>query len=231
MDATRRMFPNRRPPRRDRGRDAVRRSVILSLSLLGSLGFAAGCVTPEKVTVTTTGVPDYQRMHVVYDVNSDSGRLDQPPVCQVSQADEATPNPPSTRVRLELEYPYPGLHPAFARATLRVLDGSNPPQTTAAKDNSKASAKKSKESSSAHFEEALVIDLPKTELDSLLKDLAGDGFFKKQDIASGTSNLTVTYNRATVEKGWNHEARLDDLIKMLEAHGSPVAVTTPGKRS
>ena len=74
-----------------------------------------------------------------------------------------------------------------------------------------------------------MIDLPKTELDSLLKDLASDGFFKRQDHVGGQSNLAVTYNRATVGKGWNREARLDDLIKMLESHGTPVAVAIPSK--
>jgi hypothetical protein len=231
MQAERRTLSMWPAPACNHGKDAVRRTLSIAFEIVGLLSFAAaGCATPEKVTLTSSGTPNYARLHVVYDVSSDAASFDQPPsVRTVSQEDEAAPHLPAGRVRLELQYPYPGLHPAFARATLRILPtSSDPPLRGAAATKAGSNASKSKDGSRSQAEEVLVIALPKTELDSLLKDLARDDYFKRTDIASGQSNLAVTYNRSTIEKGWNREPRLDALIQMLQQHGTP-AVEAPTK--
>jgi hypothetical protein len=174
-------------------------------------------MTPEKVALNSNGAPNYQRLSIVYDVKSDAAALDQPPAVRpVSYSQDAATTPPTGRFRLEVQYPYPGVHRGFARATLRIVTDTIPPKTTG---NIRPRP--------SRMEEALVLDLPKSQLDALLKDLAADGFFKRSSIPGPQSTLAVTYNRGRVEKGWNREQRLDDLIEMLRHHGTPVAIAAP----
>ena len=77
------------------------------------------------------------------------------------------------------------------------------------------------------MEQALVIDLPKSQLDSLLYELAKAGFFDGKGKASGDSHLDVTYNKALVEKRWGHEPRLEDFIDLVRRHGKVAVVKAP----
>jgi hypothetical protein len=85
----------------------------------------------ERIKVAANGTPEYQNLQISYDLASTPqfGRLDQPPtVEQASNSDLSPSSKPAEsprpwtrrRVHLELQYPYPGVHPAFARATLRI---------------------------------------------------------------------------------------------------------------
>lgn len=218
-------------------------------SIVGALAFVvllclgeAGCTTTEKIKVSKTGAPEYQQLHVVYDSKADDGppRLDEPPtIRQTSAVAQSRDDCSWTKAdfRLEIQYPCPGVHPAFARATLRVhpVDADNPKP---AKKNSSwfGSSKKSpppetKPAEPAdggkHVDEMLVLDLPRTELDAVLADLAHDGYFTRPNIVHGQSQLHIDCNKGQVQKRWNREPRLDAMIDLLRQHGTPVAIKPP----
>jgi hypothetical protein len=71
-------------------------------------------------------------------------------------------------------------------------------------------------------EEVLYIDLPKTELDEVLSELAKTDFFKQPSNPDGASHVLVVFNKGRCEKGWAREEHLDRLIDMLKQHGTPV---------
>jgi hypothetical protein len=94
----------------------------------------SGCSwTPnEKIKVAANGEPRYQNLQISYDLATtpELASLDQPsPVEQTAHVEPANDGQSSQttrpwtqrRVHLELQYPYPGIHPAFARATLRIV--------------------------------------------------------------------------------------------------------------
>jgi hypothetical protein len=199
-------------------------------SLLVGLS-TAGCSSAEKIRLTESGAPDFHQLHIVYDANSLGGLVTVSPTSTVQQAShsESTETDqvlPSKRVRLEVQYPYPGLHAEFVHVTLRVLptdsQGSSnvsvragllsvivgPPSTPAANPPA----------------ECLVLDMPKSELTAVFLDLANDGFFKRPAAKDGASHLEVTYNKGQVDKAWNREPRLEQLVDLLKRHGTPSAV-------
>ena len=100
------------------------------LLLIGLLGQGCCCSRTEKIRLTETGAPDFKRLELVYDVDSPGGMafVGQPSAVRLagetdaSAAPAAGPEvPPEQRVRLEIQYPYPGVHAEFVHATLKVL--------------------------------------------------------------------------------------------------------------
>jgi len=203
---------------------------------------AAGCTTPaEKIRITETGAADFQQLAIVYDANSIGGLAMVSPPSSVQQAghSETVPtNPPlaSKRVRLEIQYPYPGLHEDFVHVTLRTLaPGSKAnnadPRTTGLQGFSNANSRGGGLFSMtvgpppAPVEnpdgECLVLDMPKSELTGIFLDLAKDGYFKQPAVKDGAAHLEVTYNQGQVEKVWNKEPRLEQLVDLLKQHGTP----------
>lgn len=226
-----------------------------------------GCTVEEKIKVAANGAPEYQNLQISYDLAStpELQRLDQP--LGVEQTSNVEPTPksesaPTTRpwtrrrVHLELQYPYPGVHPAFARATLRIVTDtkkSKPDETPiitewkgafsgtpvtysqhspggmsapipAKKADPLEPAKLAPEDQEdlAATEEVLYIDLPKTEIDELLAELAKADFFKLPSNPDGASHLLVVFNKGRCEKGWARDDRLDRLVDLLRRHGAPL---------
>jgi hypothetical protein len=233
----------------------------------------AGCAANETIKIGADGSPAYHNLQIIYDLAStpDLRRLDQPPrIDQTSAVELASNNQPVVttrpwtrrRVHLELQYPYPGVHPAFARATLRIVTDaekkpkpSEKPRSTDWKDayplaatsvaySQPASggtstfipAKKPEAPEPSRLppedqedgdvtEEVLYIDLPKTELDDVLTELAKTDFFKRPSNPDGASHVVVALNKGRCEKGWTREEHLDRLIDMLRRHGAPLSAT------
>ncbi len=230
-----------------------------------------GCAWNEKIKVAADGSPQYQSLQISYDLAStpELQRLDQPaPIVQTAGVDSASGTAASgpvarpwtkRRVHLELQYPYPGVHPAFARATLRIVSDakiSKPAETSATVDWSTAfsgtpvtysqhtpsgmsaplPAKKpetttptllpaEEQEELAATEEVLYIDLPKTEIDSLLRELAKENFFQAPSNPDGQSHVLVVVNQGRCEKGWSRDEQLDRLVEMLRRHGAPLPAT------
>jgi hypothetical protein len=225
------------------GREAVRRTLANwgVFSLLVGL-FAPGCAsTNERIHLTETGAADFQQLNIVYDVNSVGGLVAVSPSATVQQAShsETAPSspPPSKRVRLEVQYPYPGLHEEFVHVTLRTLSpGSKAtnadPRTTPLAGFSNANSRGGGLFSMTVGPppapvanpdgECLVLDMPKSELTGIFLELARDGYFKNPAAKDGTSHLEVTYNEGQVEKVWNREPGLERLVDLLKQHGTPL---------
>jgi hypothetical protein len=180
--------------------------------LLLSVGLNGGCALPEKVQLTETGAPEYQQLHIVYDIKTDQQnvRLDRPAVIQtVSHSSESSPHDSGfqdARLRLEIQYPYASTQPGFAHVTLRVLatGGYSGPTIDG-------------------MEEMLVIDVPKPEIDAVLFELARAGFFDHEPSTPPQSHLDVTFNHGQVAKSWGADPKLDKLVAMLRTYGSPMA--------
>jgi hypothetical protein len=228
--------------------------------------FAPGCTFNEKIKVAANGAPEYQNLQISYDLASTPEFRHVDPPTQVEQTahvdlasniqSASPPERPWTRrrVHLELQYPYPGVHPAFARATLRIVTDSKKnkaeestmwrlptpfsgapvtdSQTPGGMSTAKPAKKPEVEPSTLppedqedliSTEEVLYIDLPKTELDTVLGDLAKEDFFRVPSNPDGASHLLVVFNKARCEKGWARDEHLDRLVELLRQHGAPLA--------
>jgi len=242
-----------------------------------------GCASNERVKVAGDGAPEYQKLQVTYDLAAtpELQRLDEPPAIEqtahvdLAKDDQPAPAPrPWThrRVHLEIQYPYPGVHPAFARATLRIVTepkqkqpkpvekkrsawnifspsdkpASAAPQTadtasavvpasgTRPEPGEPAKLPAEDQDEVAATQEVLYIDVPKTELDEVLGELAKGDFFRLPSNPDGASHLLVVYNSGRCEKGWSRQEHLDRLIELLRRHGAPLRVAaapTPPKKA
>jgi hypothetical protein len=218
----------------------VKRTLEISAATFVLGLIMAGCSSSEKIHLTESGAPDFKSLEIVYDVNSVGGVAGLngiPDVQLASQTDSNAAEPTQTaRVRLEVQYPYPGVNPEFVHTTLRVLPrngnlGLHGGAPTGLRGFSNANSRgggllsltvgppNAQQSDSG--QECLVLDMPKTELGALFVDLAGDGFFKNPAVKDGESHLEVTYNEGQVEKAWIREPRLEQLVELLKKHGTP----------
>jgi hypothetical protein len=197
-------------------------------SLLVGLS-ATGCASPEKIRITETGAADFRQLEIVYDVNSTGGLAAvSPPSSAVQQASHSDSSPtspprPSQRVRLEVQYPYPGLHEDFVHVTLRTLSPGSSVKNASSRGAGlfSLSAARPPAPAASPDEECLVLDMPKAELTGIFLALAHDGYFKTPAPKDGASYLEVTYNRGQVEKVWNREPRLEQLVDLLKRYGTP----------
>jgi hypothetical protein len=214
----------------------VTRKVFLGCVLLSSLA-VLGCATREKVRLTNWGAPSYERLHVVYEVRPLSAHA-APEDRQAVQAASYVAGGDDVLRRsvmwLEIEYPCRGVHADFARATLRIVadhpgakaepDADDKPLPSSWLGLRIARQRRKPPTAAAHesVQQALVLELPKTELDRVLRGLADEGFFDAEGMSPADSRLSVTYNGVQVAKGWTGEPRLDHLVRLVERHGTPV---------
>ncbi len=223
----------------------MRQTLANSARLLLLVGLAGwGCSSTEKVRLTQNGAPDFKQLAIVYDVNSVGGLArveDTPGIQQAGLVESGQPAGQPTHLHLEVQYPYPGLHPDFVHVTLRALTpGQNandlgirdaPPPGLRGFSNANSRGGGlfsitigSPASPAAQSgEQCLVIDMPKTELSALFLDLANDGFFGAADVKGGASHLAVMYNKGQAEKMWVKEPRLEQLVTLLQRHGTLTA--------
>jgi hypothetical protein len=211
----------------------------------------SGCTSSEKIRLTESGSPDFKQLAIVYDVSS-AGSL----ACRneskavrtvgLSEPIHSDPLPPNSRLRLEIQYPYPGVHPDFVHATLKIIP-SGPNNSTLLEVNTAAPAGL-KGFSNANSrggglfsatvgppvnhapkpgEQWLVIDMPKSELTALFVDLANDGFFQRPSVNEGEAHLEVVYNQGVVDKVWSRETHLEQLVDLLKRHGTPAVAQQP----
>jgi hypothetical protein len=232
-----------------------------SLREIGSAAVAAalvallvpGCTSSEKIKLAANGAPEYRNLQISYDLAStpELRRLDEPSpveqtahVEQTSHSEPAKPTRPWTRrrVHLELQYPYPGVHPAFVRATLRIIAdaknksqekpsawslpfASSPPKK--AQPTEPAALPPDDQEDAAATDEVLYIDIPKTEVDAVLGELAKADFFSLPSNPDGASHVVVVFNKGRCEKGWSRDERLDRLVELLRQHGAPLPAPRP----
>jgi hypothetical protein len=223
----------------------VRQTLANSARLLLLVGLAGcGCSSTEKIRLTENGAPNFTQLALVYDVNSVGGLARTDDTTGIQQAGLVVSGQPAgqpTHLHLEVQYPYPGIHPDFVHVTLRALaPGQNandlgirdaPPPGLRGFSNANSrggglfsiTVGSPAAPTAQPGEQCLVIDMPKTELSALFVDLANDGYFGTANIKDGVSHLAVMYNKGQIEKTWVKEPRLEQLVALLQRHGTLTA--------
>ena len=224
----------------------MRQTLANSARLLLLVGLAGwGCSSTEKIRLTENGAPDFKQLAIVYDVNSVGGlaRLEEPPgMQQVGLVESRQPAGPPTRLHLEVQYPYPGVHPDFVHVTLRSLAPGQNPNDLGIRDapppglrgfsnaNSRGGGLLSiTVGSPPHAGPASRGRMPRHRY-------AEDGIARalprsRQRRASSaprtskgcTSHLAMMYNKGQIEKTWVKEPRLEQLVTLLKRHGTLTA--------
>jgi hypothetical protein len=209
---------------------------------------SVGCQMPNRLKLTKSGAPQYQRASIVYRLD---GELRPLPLADSEikpiSFDDAVSAPPLTSkptsdwsaATLSVQFPHPDGTPELARATLRL---SAAPLATSGLAISQASRWLGKgraiepsvlgdlHKSPQRDDEIWILDLPKQELDLLVADLKKSGFFQAQTRNETGTNLDVQLDSSRMNKEWSAEPRLDQFISRVYVEGrlgGLVACDTP----
>ena len=193
------------------------RSFPTALLLFASV--LAGCHTPRKLELTSSGAPAFERFSAEYEIPSAADLLsrrfagsavsiDKPPddlrqVQQVTATTSSTPAENSTAL-LRVECPHPSGEIDAARLTLEVRSHD---QTT----GREASV------------EVRRLMIPRQQIDLLIVDLARAGFFDEPEPPGARSSLSVTIDESRVARRWILDDRLLDFAHRTLKHGSPAS--------
>ena len=195
----------------------------------------AGCRLPTPLSASKSGTPQYERANIVYEL--DAGQRPLPLISSeikpvAFDPDPETPPPPLewAAATLAIQYPHPDGAADTARATLRLsaeprsdspsavaqarrwLGWSVPPETTADSASTESKAPR-------RDDEIWVLDIPKQQLDLMLTELQGNGFFQSQTRAESGTKLDVQLNWGRVQKEWSAEPRLDHFMSRVYREG------------
>ncbi|MES2793669.1 MAG: hypothetical protein V4719_28910 [Planctomycetota bacterium] len=195
-----------------------------------------GCQLPHPISASKSGTPQYERANIVYELDGAQRALpltgtEIKPVAFDGDSETPAPAPPQwAEATLAIQYPHPEGTVETARATLRLsaqprhdspsavaqarrwlgwnhaTDASGDPAAVAAK-------------SPPRDDEIWVLDIPKQQLDLLLADLQGNGFFQAQTRAESGTKLDVHLNWGRVQKEWSAEPRLDHFMGRVYREG------------
>jgi hypothetical protein len=184
--------------------------MVCGLALL-MLGTSIGCKLPARFAHTESGALKYERANIVYDVNGQQRPIplgatsikpvgyDQP----MQRSDNGEVNWASAK--LSIQYPHPDGDRELARAILRL--SGKPVSTQITKSDAVAG------------DEIWVLDFPRQQLDLLLSDLAGSGFFEEQQRQEPGTHLDVQVDWGRTRKPWTPEPRLDHFVARVYNEG------------
>lgn len=200
-----------------------------------------GCrSTGSQVHLSETGNPQYQRIHLEYDVDGSARDipLEGAGLAQVGYEHPAGGDLNWTVAELSIDYPHPEGKAGMARATLRL---SNRPKELPAPpvlEEKKSLTTRIKEipewfsrSEAAPVEpvipakpaalddEIWVLDFPQYQLDLLVLDLSRGGFFEAQQRNQPGTRLDVSIDAGRTEKSWTPEPRLDAFVNRVHEEG------------
>ena len=204
--------------------------VVLCLATL-----LVGCRLPTPISASKSGTPQYERANIIYELDAAQRPLPLTSSQVKSVAFDAEPETPPpdpewAGATLAIQYPHPDSTADTARATLRLsaeprqdspsavaqarrwLGWNAPAETT---DGSVSAASKAPR----RDDEIWVLDIPKQQLDLLLTELQGNGFFQAQTRAESGTKLDVQLNWGRVQKQWSAEPRLDHFMARVYREG------------
>jgi hypothetical protein len=182
--------------------------------MLLALGSSIGCKLPARFARTDSGALKYERANIVYDVNGQQRPL---PLgaASIKPVGYDHPESPSQNgevnwasAKLSIQYPHPDGNRDLARAILRL--SGKPASATDAK---------SAKSDVMADDEIWVLDFPRQQLDLLLGDLAGSGFFEEQQRQEPGTHLDVQVDWGRTRKTWTPEPRLDHFVSRVYNEG------------
>lgn len=88
-------------------------------------------------------------------------------------------------------------------------------------DSSSVPAEKSAtRNSSKPAPRRIVLDIPRSQIDFLIMDLANSGFLDDQTRPMHSIHLDLRIDHSRIRKPWSREPRLDDIIHMVVEHGA-----------
>lgn len=194
-----------------------------------------GCQLPDRLAASKTGAPQYERANIVYELDGTQRPLPLAGSEIKPAAFESEEESPPTATEwagatLSIQYPHPDGMADTARATLRLSAEPQPHSLSAGAQarrwlgwNKSLSANANSESSGPHpptrDDEIWVLDIPKPQLDLLLTELQGNGFFQAQTRAESGTKLDVQLNWGRVQKEWSAEPRLDHFMARVYREG------------
>lgn len=224
-----------------------RRLSVFCLGIVFLCNFS-GCHFAQKIGITKTGAPKYQRLHIDYQLKSSNGLfalediLNESSNTPVIQQVEATDDGPEfshfpwSNANLQIQYPHPEGLKNRVRATLRLSQGGSQQFDSLRRETWSSKLNHRWESVSSAFsaekkmlihpqqisdtdDEIWVYDFSKSQLDLMLTDLAGSGFFSQQTRLNHSATLSVSIDKGSVSKAWSPEPRLDDIISLVYQEG------------
>ena len=201
------------------------------------VGVIAGCRLPSSLSASKSGTPQYERANIVYALDGAQRPLpltssEIKPVA--FDADPETPAPVPApewaEATLSIQYPHPEGTVDTARATLRLSAESRHDSPSAVAQarrwlgwNSSTETLEGTGTPDAkkpgRDDEIWVLDIPKQQLDLLLTELQGNGFFQAQTRAESGTKLDVQLNWGRVQKEWSAEPRLDHFMTRVYREG------------
>lgn len=182
-----------------------------------------GCQTRHHVSIDEGGQPNYEKLALVYDLQSTRLLEQGTEIQQTSSSHDADGSWPFARLRIE--YPHPNNKPGYARATLRLgrapITASSPGWSERVRGslNRLVTDEPAVDDSEQLDDEVWALDLPREQLDTVLIDLTERGFFKDQTRPTGDAKLKVSIDRGMASKRWSSEPQLDDLIHRIYSDG------------
>ncbi len=194
-----------------------------------------GCRGASSLSASKSGTPQYERANIVYDLDGAQRPLpltnsEVKPVAFDAEPETPHPAPEWAEATLSIQYPHPDGAADTARATLRLSaePRHDSPSTIAQArrwlgwgdgTETASGASPTKEKSPSRDDEIWVLDIPKQQLDLLLTDLQGNGFFQAQTRAQSGTKLDVQLNWGRVQKEWSAEPRLDHFMSRVYREG------------
>ena len=181
----------------------------------------AGCRLPHRAAAPENEFANYEQATISYDVADRCGALlsaDNPITPAAYRSEDTTPGDESSPLsdsiwksaQLSIQYPHPDAVPDMAQVTLRLSC-----QSVDADDDAAAAPR----CRSLCNDELWVLDIRKGELDRLLMELSGDGFFDEAEPSAQGARLAVAINDNKIAKPWNREPQLDQLVQQVYQQG------------
>ena len=209
--------------------------IVLCLTI-----WLAGCRLPNQLSASKTGTPQYERANIVYELDGTQRALplshsEIKPVTFDGDSEVAPVAPPEwAGASLSIQYPHPDGTADTARATLRLT--AEPPhdspsavaqarrwlgwgQVAESTGTTDGATGKLAKQAPIRDDEIWVLDIPKQQLDLLLAELQGNGFFQAQTRAEAGTRLDVQLNAGRLHKEWSAEPRLDHFMARVYREG------------
>jgi hypothetical protein len=208
------------------------------ICLLMLAGGASGCrSTGSRVRLSETGTPQYQRIHLEYDVDGSARDipLEGVGLAQVGYERPAPGDLHWTTAELSIDYPHPEGKAGMARATLRLSNRPKELPAPPVAEEKKSLTTRIKEipewftgsepapetpaKPAALDDEIWVLDFPQYQLDLLVLDLSRGGFFEAQQRNQPGTRLDISIDTGRTEKSWTPEPRLDAFVNRVHEEG------------
>jgi len=211
---------------------------VRGLWMFVMLAALVGCRTPS--VATESGIPDYEHLQLVYDVNSqfrslpltsqfvtglqgESSLADELGLDEKSVAETPSQSEGWKGVRLQIDYPHPDGFPGLARATLRLTTRPEPvysPIDGRPFQIQEAPLELDTLSARACDDELWTLDIPRQQLNALVAELNSNGFFRSQLRPEVGTRLAVQIDgHSPVERNWTPEPQLDEVVHRVHTAG------------